>query len=111
MSQKRSIGLTILGWVEIVVGFLGTGFCLLCFLYFIAYARAMGGNFLLISAVFLPPALIFLSLSFLGTGILKLKRWAWKSNVILYPLGHIYIWRIILVGTGNENSHICTYCE
>ena len=95
--QKRSIGLTILGWFEIVVGFLGGGFFLLCLLYFFAYVRSGGGNILMVFIVFFPPAALLSGLCFIGAEILRLKKRAWIMNVFVYPLVHIYLYIIFWI--------------
>ena len=107
---KRCLGLTILGWFEIVAGLVGGGFFFFLLIYFLAYIKSYDGRgiqFLWAFAAFLPSALMFLTLSFLGAGVLRLRKWAWRLNVFLYPLMHIYIyipglwlpkqWRVYLV--------------
>ena len=92
--RKRSIGLTILGWFEIVVGFFGSGFFLFFLLFSLAYVESYGSldrDFLFVFIIFSPPAVLLLSLLFLGIGVLKLKKWAWIMSIFLYPVVHIYI--------------------
>ena len=92
--NKYSIGLIMLGWAEIVVGFLGGGFFIYYLLYFLSYVKSSyipNQNFLIIAS-FLPVAMLFLSLILIGIGILKRKKWAWVMNVFVYPALHVYIY-------------------
>lgn len=95
--KKRSLGLTLLGWFEILMGTGGFLFASLCWIILLALIQKKmtghgeGVNFqdflyiiLAILAAFLPLITIII-----GRGILKLKKWAWRLNIFLKPI--IYI--------------------
>jgi hypothetical protein len=84
--MKRSKGITILGYCEIVGGSLGT--IALLYVFFGSFAAlffAKGEARMGFLALFLAPSLLpFPALAIAGIGLLKLRPWA--------PIVHIIIW-------------------
>ena len=96
MDKKRSVGITLLGWMEITIGIIGT----LIFLYSLTGAARIilsglfdsdnngGMTASFVGGVFIFLALLFLPMPFLlcaGIGILRLKSWARKVNIFVMP--------------------------
>lgn len=93
MEKKRSTGVTAIGWIETIVGLLGTIFLLwiiICPLLIIPFLIkrgadpeiAMGG----LVMVLIPYCLPFPPLLVFGIGILKLRSWARKMQIIVWSL-------------------------
>lgn len=106
MTKKRSLGVTLLGWFEIIMGIIGGG-CL--FLYYgmliSYYLDSSSIEFKQYIALYSFTIFVFcfFFMFFLGKGILKLRKWAWKWNLFICPsipfslVIYIYIGDLFLI--------------
>jgi len=93
MEKKRSVGVTILGWLEILIGGIGSIFFVLSFYVYLhaIYLLKIGSNSgdqLGVDLGFLFSVMTFPSLFILvsGIGILRCSSWARKMNIVVIPL-------------------------
>jgi hypothetical protein len=98
MTKQRSWGLTLLGWMEIVIGVGGGVFAGLAWIVLIGmmqmYGEGKGGNMedILYLTLAMIATLSPISVLIMGIGILRLKKWAWASHIWLCPAIYVYIY-------------------
>ncbi len=81
---KKSLGIIIFGWVEILIGGLGTiGFTLCLFTVFSDFVHPVGVFLAIIPSYFLSLSPLFL---LGGIGVVRFKPWGRKINLIVIPI-------------------------
>jgi len=94
MEKKRSVGVTIFGWLGIIAGSLATILLLSVFIWdHIVGGGLVGGLYLMATGILF---LLFFPFLFLGIGLLKLKPLARIISVIDISLILLLVW----AGTG-----------
>lgn len=88
MGKKRSTGVTILGWGEIILGGIGTAIFILftiSFIYCLFHpAQTEIGAFIsLATMIIFLPAHLFL---WAGIGVIKVKSWGRKMNIFVITI-------------------------
>lgn len=100
MEKKRSVGVTIFGWCEIIIGAIGTLFFATTLLVLLSVLQKGGEEMMGVTAAIVmlfftvPSPLLLLA----GIGILKLKSWGRKINLIGVPVSVLLLITFLLVG-------------
>ena len=84
--NKRSIGITIVGRMEVVLGVLGIVLNLAIIFYLLHSQRAVIKHNPLVLVTYFPPFVVPMSFLIFGNGLLALRKWAWLGNVFILPI-------------------------
>jgi hypothetical protein len=112
MEKKRLVGVTVVGWAEIIIGLLGTivfAMCLFSLFWIAIKATHEGEETMGLLGVI--PGLFFTAISPLflfgggGIGIIKLKSWGRKINLIVIPIFTLLLAESVHIGRVLEAKH------
>lgn len=107
MEKKRPKGITLLGRIETILGMLGTILLVWMIIagtltYFLAKGEARMG---LLGTQIIPWFIPFPLLMFTGIGILKLRSWARRTNIILFSILLILTLIVAILLTFAQHAH------